>query len=139
MFTINLLPLRERRSDIIPLAKHFLSTYLIGRRFPINDFSKMAKDCLINYDFPGNARELRNIVERAAILCQRGLIEPIHLNLPKALRNTPADSSRLNEEQARQIILDALEKAKWNRRQASKNLNIPYSSLRYKMKKFNIS
>jgi len=139
VFTINLLPLRERRLDIIPLSKHFLSTFLVGRRLPINDFSKKAKDSLINYDFPGNARELRNIVERAAILCQTGLIEPIHLNLPKALRNTPADSCRLNEEQARQIILDALEKAKWNRRQAAKDLNIPYSSLRYKLKKFNIS
>ena len=139
VFTINLLPLRQRRSDIIPLAEHFLSTFLVGRRLPVDDFSKKAKYSLINYDFPGNARELRNIVERAAILCQSSLIEPIHLNLPKAVRNTPADSSQLNEEQARQIILDALEKAKWNRRQASENLKIPYSSLRYKLKKLHIS
>ncbi|MEW5803460.1 MAG: sigma-54 dependent transcriptional regulator [bacterium] len=83
IFTIKLQPLRERQLDIIPLAEHFLSTYLAGRNNRINGFSQEAKEILLNYPFPGNARELRNVVERAAILCRSGLIEPIHLNPPK--------------------------------------------------------
>lgn len=140
VFTINLVPLRERRADVIPLAEYFLSTYLIGRGFRIEGFSPEAKDMLINYDYPGNARELRNIIERAAILCQSGLIEPIHLNLssPSALSGS-IQSDQSDAEQERKIILDALEKAKWNRRQAANALGMPYSTLRYKLEKLGLS
>jgi DNA-binding NtrC family response regulator len=139
VFTIKLLPLRDRRSDIIPLAEHFLSTYLIGRGLPIDGFSQEAKDMLINYDFPGNARELRNIVERAAILCRSGLIESGHLSLIKILQYTPSYAKPSNEKQERQKILAALEEVKWNRRKASEALGIPYSTLRFKLSKLGIS
>lgn len=141
VFAINLLPLRERRSDIIPLAEHFLSTYMIGRGLQIEGFSKDAHEMLLGYDYPGNARELRNIVERAAILCRRGLIETVHLNLPgtSASASAPSCSAPTEEEKERARILDALEQAKWNRRRASLILGIPYSSLRYKLKKYGFS
>ncbi|MEW6379336.1 MAG: sigma-54 dependent transcriptional regulator [bacterium] len=84
VFTIKILPLRERCPDIIPLAEHFLSTYRASRSLRISGFSQEAKDMLVSYSFPGNARELRNIVERAAILCRSGLIEPKHLGLPES-------------------------------------------------------
>ncbi|MGA1842196.1 MAG: sigma-54-dependent transcriptional regulator [bacterium] len=139
VFSIQLLPLRERRKDIIPLAEHFLSTYIIGRGLQIDGFTQEARDMLINYDFPGNARELRNIIERAAILCRSGLIEARHLSLLKSSQDVPSFSTRSGEEQERKRILDAMEKAKWNRREAAKLLEMPYSSLRFKLRKYGIS
>jgi DNA-binding NtrC family response regulator len=139
VFTIQLLPLRDRRSDIIPLAEHFLSTYTIGRGLPINGFSEEAKDMLFNYDFPGNARELCNIVERAAILCRSGLIESRHLNLIKIPQDIPSCTKPSDEKQERQKILAALEEDKWNRRKASEVLGIPYSTLRFKISRLGIS
>ena len=139
VFAIKLLPLRERRLDIIPLAEHFLSTYLVGRGLQVEGFSEVAKDLLLNYDFPGNARELRNMVERAAILCHSGHIEGRHLNLPKPSQSQSYHTGLSDEAQEKERILGALQEAKWNRRQASKILGIPYSSLRYKLKKLGIS
>jgi DNA-binding NtrC family response regulator len=139
VFTIKLLPLCERRSDILPLAEHFLSTYIIGRGFSIEGFTQEAKDMLINYDFPGNVRELRYIVERAAILCRSGLIEPKHLNLQESTKNAFFYSKPSDIEEERKKILAALEEAKWNRRIAAESLGIPYSTLRYKLSKLGIS
>jgi len=140
VFTIKLLPLRERRSDIIPLAEHFLSTYMMGRGFTIEGFSQEAKVKLMDYDFPGNARELRNLVERAAILCRSGMIEPKHLNLQEWVEEIhPVSQSTDDEEQERTRILVALEDAKWNRRKAAEALGIPYSTFRFKLAKLGIA
>ncbi|MEW6379674.1 MAG: sigma-54 dependent transcriptional regulator [bacterium] len=140
VFTIKLPPLRERPSDIIPLAEHFLSTYLIGRGLRVEGFSPEARNVLAGYSFPGNARELRNMVERAAILCRSGLIEPKHLNLPKEHKpEAPSCPGCSGEERERKKILIALEDARWNRREAAKILGMPYSSLRYKLIKLGIA
>jgi len=138
VFTIKLLPLRERRSDIIPLAEHFLSTYIAGRGLFIDGFSQEAKDMLINYNFPGNARELRNVIERAAILCRSGLIETKHLNLQESTQNVSYYSGLSEKEQEHKKILTALEENKWNRRKAAKALSIPYSTFRFKLTKLGI-
>ena len=141
VFTIYLLPLRQRREDIIPLAEHFLSVYTSPRGLRSDGFSEEAKAFLLNYDFPGNARELRNIVERAAILCRSGQILPEHLSLPEyfhsQVTSRPAETE--DDEQERIRILNALEEARWNRRQAAEILGMPYSTLRYKIQKLGIS
>jgi len=141
VFTIHLLPLRQRREDILPLAEHFLSVYAAPRGLRSDGFSEEAKSVLLNYDFPGNARELRNIVERAAILCRSGLILPEHLSLPEysdsRITSRPADTE--DDGQERMRILNALEEARWNRRQAAEILGMPYSTLRYKIQKLGIS
>ncbi|MGA1825779.1 MAG: sigma-54-dependent transcriptional regulator [bacterium] len=139
-FTIKLLPLRKRRADILPLAEHFLSAFLMGRRLKIDDFSEETRRKLLNYDFPGNVRELRNLVEHAAILCQSGQIQAEHLNFPdyipsKIITDQTPDDDIVD---MRKKILLALEQAKWNRREAAKNLGMPYSSLRYKIQKLGI-
>ena len=141
VFTIYLLPLRHRREDILPLAEHFLSVYASPRGLRSDGFSEEAKAVLLNYDFPGNARELRNIVERAAILCRSGQILPEHLSLPEyfhsQVTSRPAETE--DDEQERIRILNALEEARWNRRQAAEILGMPYSTLRYKIQKLGIS
>jgi len=139
VYSIHILPLRDRRDDIFPLAEHFLSIYSVPRGIPLTGFSSEAKKLILNYDFPGNARELRNIVERAAILCRSGQILAEHLNLPEiSTEAIPSPSDQTTEDQERSYILKALEEAKWNRRQASINLGMPYSTLRYKIQKLGI-
>jgi transcriptional regulator with PAS, ATPase and Fis domain len=77
-----LLPLRERRADILPLARHFLSIHgdrLQPRRL---DLSSAGEEALFGHDWPGNIRELENAVQRAALTCHDGLIQPVDLALP---------------------------------------------------------
>lgn len=139
VFTIQLSPLRERREDIIPLAEHFLTVFTTSKSLSISGLSPEAKRLLLNYDFPGNARELRNIIERAAVLCKSGQILPEHLNLPCP---APASSSGRQTDSASEhektFILAALEQARWNRRQAAASLGMPYSTLRFKIERLGI-
>ena len=134
LYAIHLLPLRERRRDILPLAEHFLSTYAAPRGLEADGLSPEARDALLSYDYPGNARELRNLIERAAMLCRAGCIEAQHLGLPES---SEAGGDR-DDDQERAHILRALEEAKWNRRDAAEKLGMPYSTLRYKIKRLGI-
>jgi DNA-binding NtrC family response regulator len=141
VYAIHLLPLRERKEDILPLAEHFLSNYAAPRGFRFDGFSPQATALLKGYRFPGNARELRNLVERAAILCGGGWIQAEHLSLPSlppsAAKPGPADPAAASDPE-RAYLVNALETAKWNRREAAKVLGMPYSTLRYKMQKLGI-
>ncbi len=137
LFKIDIPSLRERREDIMPLAKHFLGAYTNGRGLMVTGFDKDAEKALLSYDFPGNARELKNMVERAAMLCGQGEIKPEHLNLPwKKSGKKPRQKTSGNKEKDR--IVHALDSCKWNRRQAARKLDIPYSTLRYKIKKYDL-
>ena len=141
VYSIHLSPLRERREDILPLAEHFLTRYAARRRLQPEGFSEDTREKLLAYDFPGNARELRYLVERAAILCHNGLILPQHLNLSETSIVAPppvSESYESAEDQERARILNALEKSHWNRRAASQILAMPYSTLRYRMQKLGI-
>ena len=139
VYPIHLLPLRERSQDVIPLAEHFLSIYVSARNLSFQGFSTEAKEMLLSYSFPGNARELRNIVERAAILCRFGPIRAEHLGHLKPLSGkTISQSAGSGKEKERARILKALKETKWNRRQAAEKINMPYSTLRYKMKTMGI-
>lgn len=141
VYNIHILPLRERREDIIPLAEHFLSVYAKPRKIKFSGFSKEAKAILLKYDYPGNARELRNIVERAAILCKSGEIGVQHLSI-KINKIEDLEQEILKNEddqEERKIILNALEENKWNRKKTALALDMPYSTLRYKIQRFGIS
>lgn len=80
IFPITLDPLRNRREDIMPLAEHFLSLYAKPRGLHFEGFSPDAKSFMLAYDYPGNARELSDMVLRAAILASNGLIQARHLH-----------------------------------------------------------
>jgi len=138
LYHIYLPPLRERPDDIGPLAEHFLSAYAELRGSPLPKLSPEAKDLLKRYDYPGNARELRNLIERAAVVCRSSTIQPEHFNLtptspaPRAERAAPAS------EDERSQILAVLEQTRWNRREAAGQLGMSYSSLRRRIKKLGI-
>lgn len=142
VYPIQLSPLRERREDILPLAEHFLSNYAAPRGIRFEGFSADVRDMLLGYDFPGNARELRNLVERAAILCRSGLIRPEHLSLTETTfppAPLDSDSRKSDQDHERARILSTLDQARWNRRDAARRLSMPYSTLRYKMQKLGIN
>jgi len=140
VYPIHLPPLRERREDIRPLAEHFLAGYVAQRGMESEGFSPEACDALAGYDFPGNARELRNVIERAVILAGWGQILPEHLHLTGSTTDgATARSVNGHKDQERARILDALERNQWNRRRAAKELDMPYSTLRYNIQKLGIS
>jgi Nif-specific regulatory protein len=135
-YRIHLLPLRERAEDVLPLAEHFLAFYACSKGLPCKGFSAAAQEQLRRYSFPGNARELRYLVERAAMLCRVGQIQAEHLSFLLEGVSLPAPPPAEGGERAR--IAQALEAARWNRRQAAKDLGMPYSTLRYKIHQFGI-
>ena len=123
----------------MPLAEDFLSSYTTARNLFFSGFSEDAKRLLNQYDYPGNARELRNIIELAAIQCRSGQIEPQHIRLQNPIREKSFSSVRENgKSEDYNKLLEALEQTKWNRRKATKKLGIPYSTFRYKLKNMGI-
>ena len=142
VFPIHLTPLRERQEDILPLANHFLGTYTVKSGRSFDGFSEATKSSLLDYQYPGNVRELRNIVERTAALCPAkvSLIGAEHLDIQgEALEEIPSQSDESAVKSEYDRIVQALEETRWNRLQAAKNLGIPYSTLLYKMKRLGIS
>ncbi len=140
LFPIQIPPLRERRNDIPQLAEHFLKLYKLRTGKHLTGFSKKAMELLLQYDYPGNVRELQNIVERGAILSDQENIQDKHIIIQPIFRKddipVPEKSEKRSE---REKILHALEVSRWNRRKAAKLLKIPYSTFRHKMLQYHIS
>lgn len=90
--SIPLLPLRERRADILPLARHFLEIYGAKRAATRLEFSAAAEEALFQYGWPGNIRELENTIQRATLICEDGRIKPVDLGL--APITDPAEPGR---------------------------------------------
>ncbi|RMD99222.1 MAG: sigma-54-dependent Fis family transcriptional regulator [Calditrichaeota bacterium] len=133
-------PLRERRSDIPHLIKHFLKKFGQENQKPGVSLSKEAMDLLMKYDYPGNVRELENIIEQAVVLCRDDLITSE--DLPMAVRGMEGEASisegSLEERLAafeKKLILEALERANGIQTRAAKLLGISERHLRYRMKK----
>ncbi len=137
-FAIHIPPLRERRDDIIPLAEYFLSAREEAGDVIPRGLSGDAAEALRAYDYPGNVRELRNVVERAAAVCRGETVTAEYLFLPEI-----CDSTKQGDEGGRdgerERILRALQEAHWNRRAAAEALGMPYSTLRYRIQKLGIS
>jgi len=125
-------PLRERKEDVTPLSRHFLQKYAKKENRNITGFSKEAMDTLLSYGFPGNVRELENIIERAVILEKTSLIRPE--SLPQTIKlfevetispNRVRTIDELNREYAEKI-LDFVDH---NRSKAAELLGISRTSL----------
>ncbi|MEN8179935.1 MAG: sigma-54 dependent transcriptional regulator [Pseudomonadota bacterium] len=138
-------PLRERPNDIPLLAQHILTRISQESEIAKPNLKSGALKKLQHYAFPGNVRELENILERAVTLCDGGSLEVEDISLPKASRE--ASSSLQNneiplgdkmEEVERQAITQALEETRWNRTAAAKRLGMSLRSLRYRLEKLGI-
>ena len=128
-------PLRERRDDIALLAGHFLKKFNRAMGKSIQGIGPKALKALQTYDFPGNVRELENLLERAVILADSDTISLGHLGLnpPTAKYNIPKGSLADIEKQA---ILDALDRWEGNRTHAAKELGISRKTLIAKIKAY---
>ena len=123
-FSIAIPPLRERRDDILPLARYFLSQLKQGRTPPVQGFTQAAEKALSRYDFPGNVRELQNVIERAAVFCQGSRID--QNELPERFHaqsgdDSPAQVDGLEEWMAQQALA-ALPKAAALQRRYTKHV-----------------
>ncbi|SEI09504.1 sigma-54-dependent transcriptional regulator [Pseudomonas asplenii] len=141
-------PLRERRDDIEPLASNVLKRLASGSGLPAARLHPQALDTLKNYRFPGNVRELENMLERAYTLCENDQIEACDLRLAEASGNTAeagepslAQIDNLEdylESVERKLILQALEETRWNRTAAAQRLSLSFRSMRYRLKKLGL-
>jgi transcriptional regulator with PAS, ATPase and Fis domain len=145
-FSLQIPPLRDRKEDIYPLAEHFLSYF--AKKYKnnrIKGISKEALELMKSYNWPGNIRELRNVIERIVVLENCDFILPEHL--PKEITSEKIklterfilpDEGISLEDVEKDLIIQALQKARNNKTVAAKLLNISYESLRYQIKKFGL-
>ena len=147
---IELPPLRERSGDIKLLLEHFLEQYAAEIGNPVDGITKEALELLRNYDYPGNVRELQNIIERAVTLETASMITPD--SLPPEVREDsgkPApmqlevtddgvDLEEAVEQLERNLIEQALEQTDGNKTEAADLLNISFRSLRYRLDKYEL-
>ncbi|KNH47761.1 sigma-54-dependent Fis family transcriptional regulator [Pseudomonas lini] len=140
-------PLRERRDDIELLANNMLKRLATGTGQPVAKLQPQALDALKSYRFPGNVRELENMLERAHTLCENKQIEASDLRLAEGNCNPDGDVPDLTqidnleaylENVERKLILQALEETRWNRTAAAQRLNLSFRSMRYRLKKLGL-
>ncbi len=134
VINIELPPLRQRREDIIPLVHHFIEKYKhINTR--VRGLDASAEQCLTAYDYPGNVRELSNIIERAMILEQGELLGCDALNI-----GCPVEPMGLSLDSVmKKHILKVLEMAGGNRQKAAEILGVDTSTVYRKLKEYGLS
>ena len=149
-FSLHLPPLRERKGDIPLLARRFLQDYSEKyKKMSLKEISPEAEELLDAYRWPGNIRELRNVIERVVVLETDAIVRPehlpaeiLHLKKPAAAKPGPGltipDTGMSLEEVEKNLIVQALEKSRQNKTLAAKLLGITYDSLRYQVKKFGL-
>jgi two-component system response regulator PilR (NtrC family) len=147
---IHIPPLRERRDDIPVLTKYFIEKY--SREFgkEIKNISAYALELLMEYNFPGNIRELENIIERSVALETSNIVLPENLILTEDCRcdgiplvafEFPDKGLDLSDEMAkieRMLIEKALQKARGSKTKAAELLQVSFDSLRYRIEKLHI-
>ncbi len=144
--TIFIPPLRERKEDIVPMIEFFINKYSAQNNKSGMEISKEAADSLLKYNFPGNVRELENIIERAVVLSRSSLITVSDLPMnvrgfKEEVASVSIEDETMNdkiEALEKTMIYDALAKMNGNQTQAGKLLGITERNLRYKMKKYDI-
>jgi len=136
--TIRIPPLRERTEDILPLAEHFLGQLSVTIGKPMRGISPEARQALCAYAWPGNARELRNIIERAVVLSVSDVIQPDCLPPEiKAPRSVAAGDNKL-EQVERGLLDQALRRHGGNISAAARELGITRDTIRYRMRKYGL-
>jgi two-component system response regulator AtoC len=144
---LKLPPLRERKEDIGTFLDHFLGKYSQKLKRPAPSLDQETLDALMAYDWPGNIRQLENLVRKIVVLGDAHLaVQEIR---SASLIVAPADTVRsasslkvaakaASKKAECQLILQALERTRWNRKKAARDLQISYKSLLYKIKQFGV-
>jgi PAS domain S-box-containing protein len=143
---LELPPLKDRKGDISLLISHILKRLCATRDIQVDEISEDAMEVLLNYDYPGNIRELENILEHALIICQNTMIRRNHLpiSLQRRTQENLHIESKMNnlgqevETSEKNMILEVLKKYNWNKGKTAQALNINRTTLWRKMKKYKI-
>jgi two-component system NtrC family response regulator len=144
--SIKIPPLRERKEDILPMIESFIEKYCKENNKEKLEVSKEVVDTLMKYNYPGNVRELENIIERAVVLTRSKVITlndiPMNIKGFKEEKSIGSlDEGTLTEQVEaleKQLIFDALQQSGGNQTKAGKLLGLTERNLRYKLKKYNI-
>ena len=146
VMNIHLPPLRERREDIAPLAIHFANKYGNEAPHPIEGVSEEAMRLLTAYDYPGNVRELENIIRRAVVLCRnvRIMAEDLPAKAAPAAEPVMPEGKMVLLREAtrkweRQFLVESLRFGGGNRKETAKRLGINRTTLYNKMREYNIT
>ena len=138
---LRLPPLRERKEDIRTLLEHFLQKHEQDLNSEVRSVNQETLNTLMAYDWPGNIRELENIARKMAALGNAQLaVNDLRVSSAEQPPNTERSSSLKVEARAasrqreRELILEALQRTKWNRKRAAQELQISYKALLYKLK-----
>jgi len=154
-------PLRERRGDVLQLSAFILKALAGKSGEAVGQLLPAARQALEAYEFPGNVRELENILERAMAMCDGNSIDADDLMLPQRVQRstyqesapagqpqqqaTPSQSAENNgglddyiSNLERTAIVKALEESRYNKTAAARKLGITFRALRYKLKKLGI-
>jgi DNA-binding NtrC family response regulator len=137
VFDIHIVPLRERRADILPLAEALLDEIGSGVGWPSATLAGDARRALLRHDWPGNVRELRNALERAAILSEGGRIEASHFALQPSCTPARIDTTDLKVVE-RDIIAQVLRQCRWNKAEAARRLGVTRTQLYLRMRKYGL-
>lgn len=157
IFVIDVPSLRERKEDIPILTDYFLKMYATKHNDKVKGISDEAMELLTGHNFPGNVRELRNMVQRAVIMCEGDQLLPEHFTIARHLSNglnqqktditpkadnhteTTEETDDFNlESNEKRLILRAIQKAEGNKAKAASLLHITWQALDRRMKKFGL-
>src|SRR5262249_11037699 len=143
VFTIFVPPLRERKTDVLLLADHFLERLSSDHRKRIRRISTPAIDMLMAYHWPGNVRELQNDIKRAVLVCDGDVVHAHHL--PPTLQMADTSDAAATQPLAaalaayeKDLIQDALKMARGNRAKAARLLHATARIVNYKIRKYRI-
>ncbi len=140
-FIIYLPPLRERKEDIPELVDYFIESFSVKMAKNIKEIHTDVYEMLKNYSFPGNIRELRNIIERAIILCNDGVLRTQNFSIIESF-NKPVNMNIFDtfdlEVIEKQTIMNALHLTKNNKSEAARLLNIEWNALYRRLQKYSI-
>lgn len=140
VITLTLPPLRERPDDVLDLAERFLARFVKEYARPARGFSEDARQALLNYHWPGNIRELRNVIERVSIICAEEQVAASHLGLgePDHGNTAPRVGSNLSLSELERAHIAAVLASSATLDQAARTLGIDASTLYRKRKQLGL-